>query len=102
MLQHGHYSALLRVHLDASTSDNGALRVIPGSHRFGILSDEQIHHFTQQQSVDCLVSPGGVLAMRPLLLHASSKARFDIPRRVLHIEYADTLELKSGICLAVV
>jgi ectoine hydroxylase-related dioxygenase (phytanoyl-CoA dioxygenase family) len=92
----------LRVHLDAATSDNGALRVIPGSHRFGILSDEEIHHFAQKQANDCLLSRGDVLAMRPLLLHASSKARLDMPRRVLHIEYVEDLKLTPEIYLAVV
>ncbi len=91
----------LRIHLDASTNDNGALRVVPGSHRFGVLSDEEISRFDKQQAAECFVARGGVLAMRPLLLHASSKARLDIPRRVLHIEYADALELKPSICLAV-
>jgi hypothetical protein len=38
--------------------------------------------------------------MRPLLIHASSKARVDEPRRVLHIEYADSLDLGNGIRLA--
>ena len=42
-----------------------------------------------------------VLAMRPLLIHASSKARSSGPRRVLHIEYADSLQLVEGICLAI-
>jgi hypothetical protein len=39
--------------------------------------------------------------MRPLLIHASSKAQTAEPRRVLHIEYADSLELMPGIQLAV-
>ncbi len=39
--------------------------------------------------------------MRPLLIHASSKAECDAPRRVLHIEYADSLDLKPGMRLAV-
>jgi hypothetical protein len=42
-----------------------------------------------------------VLAMRPLLIHSSSKARAPEPRRVLHIEYADSLDLAEGIRLAV-
>jgi hypothetical protein len=41
-----------------------------------------------------------VIAMRPLLIHASSKSRNDQPRRVLHIEYADSLELQPGLRLA--
>jgi hypothetical protein len=39
--------------------------------------------------------------MRPLIVHASSKAREGQPRRVLHIEYAATVNLGSGIELAV-
>jgi hypothetical protein len=39
--------------------------------------------------------------MRPLLIHASSKSLNQQPRRVLHIEYADPLELAPGIKLAV-
>jgi hypothetical protein len=38
--------------------------------------------------------------MRPLLIHCSSKAQTEMPRRVLHIEYADSLGLKPGIRLA--
>ena len=91
----------LRVHLDASTSDNGPLRVIPGSHAFGLLSDDDVHELSRREpAVSCLVERGGVLAMRPLLLHASSKVRIDLPRRVLHIEYADSLELSSNAHLA--
>lgn len=92
----------LRVHLDASTGENGPLRVIPGSHRKGLLPTSEIAMLVREvQSVECQVRRGGVLAMRPLLIHASSKARSAEPRRVLHIEYADSLELKAGIRLAV-
>jgi hypothetical protein len=51
--------------------------------------------------VECVVDRGGVLSLRPLLVHASSKARFDQPRRVIHIEYAASLELGRGVQLAV-
>jgi hypothetical protein len=44
---------------------------------------------------------GGVVAMRPLIVHASSKVRVDAPRRVLHIEYASTVRLDCDIDLAV-
>ncbi|HWS85905.1 MAG TPA: phytanoyl-CoA dioxygenase family protein [Pyrinomonadaceae bacterium] len=91
----------LRVHLDASTAANGPLRVIPGSHAAGVLSDDEVYSLARRQEhVDCLVSRGGVLAMRPLLVHSSSKARADAPRRVLHIEYADSLDLGENIRLA--
>ena len=51
--------------------------------------------------VDCLVSRGGVLAMRPLVVHASSKSRVVTPRRVLHIEYAESMRIGGGIELAI-
>ena len=92
----------LRIHLDASTSQNGSLRVIPGSHRDGVLTDEEVFSRARAQNADeCVVRRGGVVAMRPLLIHSSSKALVDAPRRVIHIEYADTLDLGPGLRLAV-
>jgi len=92
----------LRIHLDASTSDNGPLRVIPGSHTAGLMTDEQVLAYAwAHQETECTVPRGGVLAMRPLLIHCSSKARTTDPRRVLHIEYADSLEPAPGIKFAV-
>lgn len=92
----------LRVHLDASTSMNGPLRIIPGSHSCGILSDARIRELVRRSiAVQCVVDRGGVIAMSPLLLHASSKLKSDLPRRVLHIEYAESLQLEDGVKLCV-
>ena len=92
----------LRLHLDASTSENGPLRVIPGSHAAGVLTDEEVFNVAKRQEhVGCHVSRGGVLAMRPLLIHSSSKALVNAPRRVLHIEYSDGLDLSESVRLAV-
>jgi ectoine hydroxylase-related dioxygenase (phytanoyl-CoA dioxygenase family) len=91
----------LRIHLDPSTTTNGPLRVIPGTHNSGVLSNEEIHRVVREKrGIECLVGKGGVIAMAPLLLHASSKAIVDEPRRVLHIEYTESLELDDGIMLA--
>lgn len=92
----------LRVHLDDSTKENGSLRIVAGSHETRVLSDEEVFSIARRSKyVECEVCRGGVLAMRPLLIHSSSKARCDKPRRVLHIEYADFLNLDCGIQLAV-
>ena len=92
----------LRVHLDPSTEANGPLRVIAGSHKNGILDDEQAAvAIAEGRVIECLIPRGGILVMRPLLLHASSKCTSNDPRRVLHIEYADALDLKPGIRLAI-
>jgi len=92
----------LRIHIDASTKENGPLRVIPASHQAGVLSDERVlNHVKTREQTECPVPKGGVLAMRPLLIHASSKAKNSNPRRVLHIEYIDSLDLAAGIRLAI-
>jgi ectoine hydroxylase-related dioxygenase (phytanoyl-CoA dioxygenase family) len=92
----------LRVHLDACHAENGPLRIVAGSHEYGVLTDEQVLAIAHvQPSVECLVGRGGVLLMRPLVIHASSKATGSQPRRVLHLEYAASLELLGLIRLAV-
>lgn len=92
----------LRVSLDDSTSANGPLRVLPGTHRDGVLSEQQIRRLSRaKEPVDCVTAAGGVVAMRPLTVHASSKSSDDRPRRVLHIEYAAPIDLGRGIPLAV-
>jgi ectoine hydroxylase-related dioxygenase (phytanoyl-CoA dioxygenase family) len=92
----------LRVHLDDSTADNGPLRVLPVTHKLGVLSDDAIHKLAEEvTSIDCLVPKGGILAMRPLIVHASSKSRSDVARRVLHIEYASSQFTEDGLELAV-
>ena len=75
----------LRLHVDDSTPDNGPLRVIPDSHRSGTLSPQDID-VLRDSTFDhqLLVKMGGVVAMRPLLLHASSKSHTMDSRRVLH------------------
>jgi ectoine hydroxylase-related dioxygenase (phytanoyl-CoA dioxygenase family) len=92
----------LRVNLDDSTATNGPLRVLPGSHRHGVFSDAQVAKLASATTpVDCTASSGGVVAMRPLTVHASSKSTDNRPRRVLHIEYASTVRLASHVELSV-
>lgn len=93
----------LRVSLDDSAADNGPLRVLPGTHRRGVLTDEHVAELVREiPAVDCCVNAGGVIVMRPLIVHASSKAESDRPRRVLHIEYAESLDIAPTMRLAVV
>ena len=86
----------VRVHLDDCGLDNGPLRVLPGSHRFGWL-DEQLDDWkTRVPEVVCEVRRGGVVTMCPLLLHASAKSAAAGHRRVIHIEYASD-DLPEGL-----
>lgn len=87
----------VRVHLDATTLQNGSLRVLPASHTRGYLSDaETVISNAESNSVTCLVPRGGLLLMRPLLLHASSKSIAPEPRRVIHFEFSNVI-LPNGL-----
>jgi ectoine hydroxylase-related dioxygenase (phytanoyl-CoA dioxygenase family) len=92
----------LRVSLDPSTDANGPLRVLPGTHVHGLLDDAAVERLAREVSpVSCTIGAGGVVAMRSLLLHASSKSTSDARRRVLHIEYAATTCFGPALDLAV-
>ncbi|MGB0423065.1 MAG: phytanoyl-CoA dioxygenase family protein [Flavobacteriales bacterium] len=74
----------LRIHLDNTTETNGALRVIPKSHLEGVIrltKEEQV-----KNEVSCTVERGGVMLMKPLILHASSRSTGKRNRRVIHLE----------------
>lgn len=83
----------LRIHLDDVTDSNGPLEVAPGTHRTGKSFDpppsavQRIH-----------ACSGDVLAMRPLLAHASPKSlpNAAVHRRVVHLEFAAHRELPDG------
>ena len=92
----------LRVHLDDSTAANGPLRVLPDTHQMGRLSDARVDELARTiEPVECVVNRGGVIAMRPLAVHASSKSRSPRPRRVLHIEYCADVRFEDGLALAI-
>src|SRR5262249_2931219 len=53
----------LRVHLDSSDLDNGPLRVVPGSHLQGVLTDQRVlEYVSTHDEVACLTEHGGVIA----------------------------------------
>lgn len=78
-----------RLHLDSADNKNGCLKVIPGSHKLGILSQKQIDKIvSKEKSILCVVESGDAVIMRPLILHSSSKAVFPVHRRIIHIEFS--------------
>ncbi len=86
----------IRVHLDDCTIQNGALRVIPGSHKSGVFDIRHgIGELSMQEEV-CQVKKGGVLVMKPLLLHASRRIENNQNRRVIHIEFSN-MSLPQGL-----
>ena len=85
----------IRIHLDDTGSDNGALRVIPHSHNRGIYRPETIDWNIESESI-CEVPAGGIMIMKPLLLHSSGRTINNSRRRVIHIEFCN-LELPVGL-----
>jgi ectoine hydroxylase-related dioxygenase (phytanoyl-CoA dioxygenase family) len=69
---------------------------LPGSHKDGRLSSEQVPAYEKESNEICLVPRGGALLMRPLLLHASSACAVPKPRRVIHLEFSAD-ELPQGL-----
>lgn len=89
-------SFTIRIHLDDTNPSNGALRVIPGTHR-KVFNDEEIETITGHTiPAECEVPAGGIMLMKPLLLHASSKSRSQKRRRVVHLEFCSK-ELGGGL-----
>lgn len=87
----------VRIHLDPCGLENGPVRVLPGSHAAGKLTGAEIDRWKSRiAAVDTPVRLGGLLLMRPLILHASSPATYPAHRRVIHLEYAAD-PLPSGL-----
>jgi ectoine hydroxylase-related dioxygenase (phytanoyl-CoA dioxygenase family) len=80
----------VRVHLDRCDGDNGPLRVVPGSHRKGVIARANLESAVETKAaVPCLAAEGEALLIKPLLRHASSRAEHPGHRRVLHLVYHD-------------
>lgn len=77
----------MRIHLDDTKEENGALKVIPKSHLKGVYRPETID-WTNETEVICNVGGGGIMFMKPLLLHSSGRTINNNKRRVLHIEFS--------------
>ena len=62
----------IRIHLDDTDENNGALNVIPKSHLKKIYRPETID-WKCEKEVSCAVEKGGIMLMKPLTLHSSKR-----------------------------
>lgn len=78
----------IRIHLDNTDESNGALKVIDGSHLKSVYRPEKIDWINEKENF-CNVEAGGIMLMKPLLLHSSSRTSNQKRRRVIHIEFSN-------------
>lgn len=78
----------IRIHLDDTDENNGALKVVPTSHAKGIYRPETIDWSVETEEI-CKVDRGGIMIMKPLILHGSNRTTNGKKRRVIHIEFSD-------------
>ncbi|WP_367317780.1 phytanoyl-CoA dioxygenase family protein [Microbulbifer spongiae] len=89
-----------RIHLDNTDLENGCLKVLPNSHKLGILDHAAIQEYTKNHDfVTCKAPAGSALVMRPHILHSSSRGSNPSQRRILHLEYS-SYTLPAGITWA--
>ncbi|MBB6370890.1 phytanoyl-CoA dioxygenase family protein [Chryseobacterium shigense] len=85
----------IRIHLDDTDENNGALKIVPESHAKGIYRPETIDWNIETEEI-CNVEKGGIMIMKPLILHGSNRTTDGRRRRVIHIEFSD-LELPEEL-----
>ena len=79
-----------RIHLDKTDETNGVLKVISKSHKKGIIRiDDNFNVSKEGEEVICNVEKGGIMLMKPLLLHSSQKSISEKDRRVIHLEFCN-------------
>jgi ectoine hydroxylase-related dioxygenase (phytanoyl-CoA dioxygenase family) len=79
----------LRLHLDDTGVDNGALDILPGSHRLGRLRASDVVRLGHSaDAVSCVARAGDILAMRLTTIHKSEKSSNPSRRRVFHVDYS--------------
>ncbi|VEP16403.1 conserved hypothetical protein [Hyella patelloides LEGE 07179] len=87
----------IRIALDDTDSNNGALKIIPNSHKLGILTQPEINQITNERKpILCSLKAGDAIIMHPLILHSSSKSINGNERRTIHLEYC-SCNLPQGL-----
>lgn len=81
----------VRLHLDRSTAENGAMEIALGSHHAGRVPTERAADVAAACETELtLAEPGDVLVLAMLTLHRSRPARSTDGRRALRLDYGPT------------
>ena len=88
--------------LDDATIENGTVRVVPGSHRAGIVpharlaGSNDLAATPEEEGVAIEAKAGSIVAFSSLLLHATGANRSDRARRVYLAQYSPEVILDPG------
>lgn len=80
----------VRIHLDDTNDENGALKILEKSHQKSVFRLEN-QNLKNEKEVFCNVKSGGIMLMKPLLFHGSNKTTNEKNRRVIHIEFSNKI-----------
>jgi Phytanoyl-CoA dioxygenase (PhyH) len=79
----------VRVHIDGSDADNGAMEIALGSHRAGLVASDEAAAFAQTYKTEiCVAEPGDILVLAMLTLHRSNPSTSSASRRALRLDYS--------------
>ena len=79
-----------RLHLDASTDENGCVELALGSHAIGAIPKNDIAGLIENYEQEaCVAEAGDALFAKALILHRSRPSRSDTSRLALRIDFAN-------------
>ncbi len=79
----------VRVHLDDTSSADGAMRIAVGSHKEGVIPADGARSVAETYPTEeCRARRGDVLVLKMLTLHASHPSKSENTRRVFRVDYA--------------
>ena len=92
--------------LDPATIANGAVQIVPGSHKAGLInpshgsgfltSEQAEQHAPADEIVYLELKPGEAALLHNYLLHASAVNETDVPRRAFSVCYMDARTVVQG------
>ncbi len=79
----------VRVHLDDTFAENGAMEIVPCSHTLGVIPAASANDIAQNHPTEfCEARAGDIQILHMAILHRSRPSQSTAPRRALRIDYA--------------
>ena len=79
----------VRLHLDDTDDENGAMQIVLGSHREGVIPADRAAEFARSRPTEiCQAKRGDVLILKMLTLHRSLSSISSSMRRTYRIDYS--------------